>query len=61
MMNICLRRPAHWANYSPDEQRWLREHQPVNWDDLGSSARDLWESRQLQSLASLRTRRDQTV
>lgn len=24
---------------------------PLNWDDMGSSARDLWEARQLRSIA----------
>lgn len=28
---------------------------PANWDDMGSSARDLWEERQLRSIAKTKT------
>ena len=28
---------------------------PLNWDDMGSSAKDLWEERQLRSIAKTQT------
>lgn len=28
---------------------------PLNWDELGSSAKDLWEERQLRSIANTKT------
>jgi len=29
--------------------RWLRERRPMNWDEMGASAKDLWEERMTRS------------
>lgn len=39
---------------TPEEAAELIRRRPLNWDDLGSSARDLWEARQLRSMRQSR-------
>lgn len=31
--------------------RYAKIERPINWDEMGSSAKDLWEERQLRSIA----------
>lgn len=36
--------PAHWKTaYTSDQRAYLREHMPINFDELGSSGKDRWE------------------
>ncbi|WP_300265476.1 hypothetical protein [Microbacterium sp.] len=36
--------PAHWMeSYTPEQRAYLREHMPINFDELGSSGKDRWE------------------
>lgn len=30
-------------------RQWLMSKRPMNWDDMGSSAKDLWEARMIRS------------
>lgn len=36
--------PAHWKTaYTSEQRAYLREHMPINFDELGSSGKDRWE------------------
>lgn len=48
--------PSHWARYTPEEREELRARVPINFDELGSSAKDLWEERVLASFARAKKR-----
>jgi hypothetical protein len=37
-------------NVTPEECEELLRRRPINWEELGSSARDLWEERHLRDM-----------
>lgn len=37
-------------NITAEERAELIRRRPLNWDDLGSSAKDNWEARQLRAM-----------
>lgn len=43
------------ATPAADIIRYAKIERPINWDDMGSSAKDLWEERQLRSIAKAKT------
>ena len=47
---------AHWRGASREDLAELNSRLPINWDDMGSSARDLWVERQLKSIRKARLR-----
>jgi hypothetical protein len=37
------------TNDSPELRQWLTSKRPLNWDEMGSSAKDMWEERMTRS------------
>lgn len=37
------------SNYREPVSEWLTPKRPLNWDEMGSSAKDLWEARMRRS------------
>lgn len=41
---------------TPEESAELFRRRPINWDELGSSEKDLWEERHLRSMRRVKAR-----
>ncbi|CAI9386526.1 hypothetical protein MICABA_00443 [Microbacterium sp. T2.11-28] len=48
---------------TPEESAELLRRRPINWDELGSSEKDLWEERHLRAMrkAADRQRRSEAI
>jgi hypothetical protein len=42
---------------TPEERAELLRRRPINWDEMGSSAKDLWEERHLRAMRGQSRRR----
>lgn len=38
------------TSFSPEERAELLRRRPINWDELGSSEKDLWEERHVRAM-----------
>ncbi len=50
--------PKHWDRYgyTPEQRQRLRDLKPLNWDEMGSSEKDMWEERTLAAFARVQAR-----